>query len=96
MAVSKEYLKEEREQAWRVDIRKLLKNKERTGLTRVHMGEVEACERIKSNIEVNSGLTEEEAVNEARRCLDCPDPTCITGCPVEINIPKFIKRIEQG
>ncbi|MCU4155708.1 NADPH-dependent glutamate synthase [Carboxylicivirga sp. A043] len=96
MAVSKEYLKEEREQAWRVDIRKLLKNKERTGLTRVHMGEVEAGERIKSNIEVNSGLTEEEAVNEARRCLDCPDPTCITGCPVEINIPKFIKRIEQG
>jgi glutamate synthase (NADPH/NADH) small chain len=96
MAVSKEFLKEEREQTWRVDIRKLLKNKERTGLTRVHMGEVEPAVRIKSNIEVNSGLTEEEAVNEARRCLDCPDPTCITGCPVEINIPKFIKRIEQG
>ncbi|MCG8578829.1 MAG: NADPH-dependent glutamate synthase [Bacteroidales bacterium] len=96
MAVSKEYLKEEREQSWRVDIRKLLKNKERTGLTRVHMGEVEPAVRIKSNIEVNSGLTEDEAVNEARRCLDCPDPTCITGCPVEINIPKFIKRIEQG
>ncbi|WP_430815563.1 NADPH-dependent glutamate synthase [Carboxylicivirga sp. RSCT41] len=96
MAVSKEYLKEEREQAWRADIRKLLKNKERTGLTRVHMGEVEPAERIKSNIEVNTGLTREEAINEARRCLDCPDPTCITGCPVEINIPKFVKRIEQG
>ncbi len=96
MAVTKEFLKEEREQAWRVDIRKLLKNKERTGLTRVHMGEVEPNVRIKSNIEVNTGLSEEEAVNEAKRCLDCPDPTCITGCPVEINIPKFIKRIEQG
>jgi len=96
MAVTKEFLKEEREQAWRVDIRKLLKNKERTSLQRVHMGEVEAGERIKSNIEVNSGLTEQEAINEAKRCLDCPDPTCITGCPVEINIPKFIKRIEQG
>jgi len=96
MAVSKEFLKEEREQSWRVDIRKLLKNKERTTLTRVHMGEVDPAVRITSNIEVNTGLTQEEAVNEAKRCLDCPDPTCITGCPVEINIPKFIKRIEQG
>ncbi|MCT4591665.1 MAG: NADPH-dependent glutamate synthase [Carboxylicivirga sp.] len=96
MTVTKEFLKEEREQAWRVDIRKLLKNKDRTTLERVHMGEVEPMERIKSNIEVNTGLTEEEAVKEARRCLDCPDPTCITGCPVEINIPKFVKRIEQG
>ncbi|MCT4647139.1 MAG: NADPH-dependent glutamate synthase [Carboxylicivirga sp.] len=96
MTVTKEFLKEEREQAWRVDIRKLLKNKDRTALERVHMGEVEPMKRIKSNIEVNTGLTEEEAVKEARRCLDCPDPTCITGCPVEINIPKFVKRIEQG
>jgi len=96
MAVTKEFLKSEREQSWRVDIRKLLKNKERTALTRVHMGEVAPAVRVKSNIEVNSGLTQDEAVNESRRCLDCPDPTCITGCPVEINIPKFIKRIEQG
>ena len=96
MAVTKEFLKSEREQSWRVDIRKLLKNKERTALIRVHMGEVAPAVRVKSNIEVNSGLTQDEAVNESRRCLDCPDPTCITGCPVEINIPKFIKRIEQG
>ncbi|WP_430809967.1 MULTISPECIES: NADPH-dependent glutamate synthase [unclassified Carboxylicivirga] len=96
MAVSKAYLKEEREQEWRVEVRKLLKNKERTALPRVKMGEVEARERICSNIEVNKGLSADEAVNEARRCLDCPDPTCISGCPVEINIPKFIKRIEQG
>ncbi|MBR8534919.1 NADPH-dependent glutamate synthase [Carboxylicivirga sediminis] len=96
MTVTKEFLKEEREQSWRVDVRKLLKNKERTALKRVHMGEVAPDERVKSNIEVNTGLTAEEAINEARRCLDCPDPTCITGCPVEINIPKFIKRIELG
>ncbi|MBS2099247.1 NADPH-dependent glutamate synthase [Carboxylicivirga linearis] len=96
MTVSKEYLKAEREQSWRVDIRGLMKNKDRTALVRVHMGEVDPKERILSNIEVNKGLTQEEAVNEARRCLDCPDPTCITGCPVEINIPKFVKRIEQG
>lgn len=96
MTVTKEFLKAEREQSWRVDIRALMKNKERTGLKRVHMGEVDPQERILSTIEVNKGLLQEEAVNEARRCLDCPDPTCITGCPVEINIPKFIKRIEQG
>jgi len=35
------------------------------------------------------------AVEESRRCLDCPDPTCIQGCPVSINIPKFIKYIEK-
>ncbi len=96
MAVTKEFLKEEREQSWRMNIRKLLKNKERTALKRVHMREVEPSVRIKSNIEVNSGLSDDEAKNEARRCLDCPDPTCISGCPVEINIPKFIKRIEEG
>nr|WP_319398744.1 NADPH-dependent glutamate synthase [uncultured Carboxylicivirga sp.] len=96
MAVSKEFLKAEREQSWRVDVRGLMKNKERTALERVRMGEVDPQERILSNIEVNKGLTQDEALCEARRCLDCPDPTCITGCPVEINIPKFIKRIEQG
>ncbi len=96
MAVTKEFLKAEREQSWRVDIRGLMKNKDRTGLARVHMGEVNPDERILSNIEVNKGLEADEAVNEARRCLDCPDPTCISGCPVEINIPKFIKRIEQN
>ena len=46
--------------------------------------------------EVNLGLTEKLAVDESRRCLDCVDPTCISGCPVEINIPKFIKNIERG
>ncbi len=51
-------------------------------------------ERIKSHIEVNKGLTEEMAVKEAQRCLDCVNPTCIEGCPVEIDIPKFIKYIE--
>lgn len=46
--------------------------------------------------EVNLGLSLEQAMAEARRCLDCVNPTCITGCPVEINIPKFIKNIERG
>jgi glutamate synthase (NADPH/NADH) small chain len=42
------------------------------------------------------GLSIEQAVGEATRCLDCIDPTCIKGCPVGINIPKFIKYIEAG
>ncbi|SMO64521.1 glutamate synthase (NADPH/NADH) small chain [Saccharicrinis carchari] len=90
------YLKAERSQAWREDLRKKIKNKDRTGLRRVKMNEVDARERITSYVEVNSGLTKEQAQIEASRCIDCPNPTCITGCPVEINIPKFIKRIEQG
>ena len=73
-----------------------MKNKERTQFERVSMPEQEALERNQNFTEVNSGLTEEQARNEARRCLDCVNPTCISGCPVGINIPKFIKRIEEG
>ncbi|GAF03385.1 FAD-dependent oxidoreductase [Saccharicrinis fermentans] len=90
------YLKSERAQQWRVDLRNKIKNKERTHLVRVKMNEVDANMRIQSYVEVNSGLSIDQAQNEAKRCLDCVNPTCITGCPVEINIPKFIKRIEQG
>lgn len=90
------YLKNERAQEWREELRKKLKNKERTQLTRVKMNEVDGAVRIQSYIEVNSGLTLEQAQKEASRCVDCANPTCISGCPVEINIPKFIKRIEQG
>ena len=46
--------------------------------------------------EVNRGLSAEQAVVEAQRCLDCANPTCMTGCPVGINIPGFIKNIERG
>jgi glutamate synthase (NADPH/NADH) small chain len=90
------YLKQEREQEWRVALRGQMKNKERTQLERVHMPEQNPDERNKNFTEVNSGLTEEQARNEARRCLDCVNPTCISGCPVNINIPKFIKKIEEG
>ncbi len=96
MAVDSTLLKALREESWRKELRDSMKNKERTSLTRVHMKEEEPSVRIKSNVEVNCGLTIQEAMNEARRCIDCPTPTCITGCPVEINIPKFIKYIEKG
>ena len=60
------------------------------------MTEQDPEKRNKDFTEVNCGLTEEEARKEAQRCLDCVNPTCITGCPVGINIPKFIKKIEAG
>ena len=91
-----EYLKAERAREWRETLRKSMKNKERTAIPRVHMPEVDPEVRRYTYDEVNLGLTRELAVTEARRCLDCVDPTCITGCPVEINIPKFIKNIERG
>ncbi len=90
------YLKSERAQEWREELRKKVKAKDRTDIPRVKMNEVNAHERIQSYVEVNSGLTKEQAQQEAVRCVDCANPTCITGCPVEINIPKFIKRIEKG
>src|SRR5208283_1286901 len=49
--------------------------------------------RVKNFEEVNCGYTLEQAQNEAERCLLCPDPACIAGCPVNINIPKFIEAI---
>ncbi len=91
-----EYLKAERSQDWRVEIRKAMKTKERFSLERVHMPERDPNVRNKNIDEVNLGLAADMAVVEAHRCIDCPNPTCITGCPVGINIPKFIKKIEAN
>ena len=96
MADVPEYLKIEREQPWREELRKGMKNKDRTALERVRMTEQDPLKRNTDFTEVNVGLSAEEAVAEARRCLDCVNPTCISGCPVGINIPKFIKKIEAG
>src|SRR3974377_300788 len=46
--------------------------------------------------EVNLGLPEKVALLEAERCLLCKDPKCITGCPVGVNIPRFIELLSQG
>ncbi|MFH0791159.1 MAG: NADPH-dependent glutamate synthase [Candidatus Omnitrophota bacterium] len=53
-------------------------------------------QRIKNFSEVASGYTHEEAKIEAMRCLGCPNPLCVNGCPVGIAIPSFIKFIQQG
>ena len=91
-----EYLKAERSQSWREELRKTVKNADRTKRERVIMPEQDAVVRAANQLEVNQGLSSEQAIAEAGRCLDCVDPICITGCPVNINIPKFIKYIEAG
>ena len=54
-----------------------------------------ARERVKNFFEVALGMGEEEAVAEASRCIQCKDPQCVAGCPVYINIPKFIGFIKD-
>ena len=94
----KAHLSEELEGAdWRTTLRKELKPKERTAIERVKMPELDADYRAKTRLEeVNIGLTPEMAMQEAKRCLDCPKPSCVEGCPVNIHIPDFIKNIERG
>ena len=71
--------------------------KDRVAIHRVKMNELKPEERIQSlYAEVNQGLTFEQAVTEAHRCLNCKKPTCVEGCPVNINIPGFIKQLEIG
>ncbi|MEM2118839.1 MAG: NADPH-dependent glutamate synthase, partial [Candidatus Bathyarchaeia archaeon] len=52
--------------------------------------------RGKNFNEVALGYTEEQALEEASRCLQCPKPQCVVGCPVEISIPEFIKLLREG
>lgn len=86
-----------RNSQWRKDLRSSLKAKERTEIPRVIMPELDAEYRSHTRTEeVNRGLTKEMAIKEAHRCLDCVKPSCIEGCPVNINIPSFIKNIERG
>jgi glutamate synthase (NADPH/NADH) small chain len=91
-----ELIKARRAETWREELRKSIKNKERTDIPRVKMNELDAEYRSHNNEEVNLGLTAEQAQREAARCLDCPAPTCMEGCPVGIHIPTFIKQIEAG
>lgn len=85
-----------RDAQWREELRKATPVKERTAIPRVKMPELDPAYRVTCNEEVNQGLSAEAAVLEAKRCMDCPDPQCMTGCPVSINIPGFIKNIERN
>ncbi len=62
---------------------------------RTAVRELDPKVRVKNFEEVNCGYTLDQALNEAERCLMCPEPECIAGCPVNINIPKFIENITQ-
>lgn len=88
---------EDRNAPWREELRKAMKPKERTAIPRVKMKELDPEYRSHTRLEeVNQGLTSEQAITEAKRCLDCANPSCMTGCPVGINIPSFIKNVERG
>ena len=86
----------DRKAPWREALRKSMKPKERTAIERVKMPELDPVYRATTRLEeVNKGLTKEMAMTEAKRCLDCANPSCVEGCPVNINIPSFIKNIER-
>mgnify|MGYP004456763573 FL=1 len=87
----------DRNSAWRKELASSMKAKERGEIERCVMGELDPAYRATTRTEeVNTGLTVEQALTEAKRCLDCAKPTCMEGCPVSINIPSFVKNIERG
>ena len=73
-----------------------LSNKERMAIDRVAMPEQEGDIRAANFREVNLGLTYQLAMLEAERCIQCPKPFCVDGCPVRVNIPRFIKLLRDG
>jgi len=73
-----------------------LTKKERMQIPRQPMPEQAPLERNKNFLEVNLGLTEELAQMEAQRCLQCPKPVCIDGCPVGVQIRDFIQLVSEG
>lgn len=85
-----------RDATWRAELRSAMTAKERTAITRTTMPMLDPQYRITNNEEVNRGLSAEQARTEATRCLDCPEPTCVQGCPVGIDIPGFIKNLQHG
>ena len=73
-----------------------LKPKERMQIARTHMPEHDAADRARSFTEVNLGLEMEAAKCEAKRCLECANPVCVTGCPVGVKIREFVQLVLEG
>jgi glutamate synthase (NADPH) small chain len=70
--------------------------RERLAIARQEMPTRDPSARVRSFEEVNLGFTEQLAVQEAMRCLYCKRPTCIDGCPVRVDIPRFLAAVEAG
>jgi glutamate synthase (NADPH/NADH) small chain len=75
---------------------KVTKKVKKEKIPRVSMPEQEPKVRARNFLEVPTGYTEEMAIIEAQRCLQCKKPGCVAGCPVEIDIPGFIQLIKDG
>ena len=73
-----------------------LTNKERMKIPRHGMPEQDPLERAKNFLEVPLGYTPEMAIEEAERCIQCKNPKCIEGCPVNVKIPQFIFHVAMG
>jgi glutamate synthase (NADPH/NADH) small chain len=73
-----------------------ISTKQRMQITRQAMPEQDAAARAANFLEVNLGLPERLALLEADRCLQCKDPRCMNGCPVGVNIPKFLDLLTAG
>lgn len=92
-----ELIKARRTEPWRNDLRKAVPNKERMAIAPVNISELQQEAKIASLfVEDKQVFTDEEALQEARRCIDCPNPGCVEACPAHIHIPSFIKYIEAG
>ena len=65
-------------------------------LTKTPMAEQDPQVRNQNFLEVAQGYTLEEAMNEAKRCIHCKNPSCVSGCPVGIPIPEFLDQVAQG
>src|SRR5437016_8907455 len=75
---------------------KKFSTKQRLQVDRQKMTEQDPLIRNANFSEVNLGLPEKVALLEAERCLQCKDPKCVSGCPVMVNIPRFIDFLSQG
>ena len=68
----------------------------RMAIPRQSMSEQDPIERGRNFQEVNNGFSPETAQIEAQRCITCPTPKCVNGCPVHVKIPEFIACIAEG
>jgi len=73
-----------------------MKPKERMNIPRQHPAELDPAERITGFLEVTQGYDSKTAQLEAERCLQCKNPPCVNGCPINNNIPGFIRLIRAG